>query len=120
MKLTISDNSKNYTCTVVEIKNIFPIEGADKIQRCVVQGNDIVCSKDVKVGDVMLYFPALCKLNLNFCKYNNLFSDSSLNLNKTSKGYLNSKGRTKAIKLKNTISQGLLMPLESLNFINEL
>jgi len=120
MKITVKENSKNYACSVVEIKNLFPIEGADKIQRCTINGNDVIVSKDIKLGDIMLYFPALCKLNLDFCRYNNLFSDSSLNLNKTSKGYLNSKGRTKAIKLKNTISQGLLMPLESLNFINEL
>ena len=29
MKLTIQENSKNYACSVVEIKELFPIEGAD-------------------------------------------------------------------------------------------
>jgi hypothetical protein len=53
MKLSIKENSTNYVCTVVEIKDLFPIEGADKIQRCVVNGNDVVVSKDVKLGDIL-------------------------------------------------------------------
>lgn len=120
MELKIKEGSENYCCTVVKIKDLHLMEGCDNIQRCVVEGNDVVVSKSVKKDDIMLYFPALCRLNLDYCRYNNLFSEVSLNLDKNSKGYLNSKGRTRAIKLKNVVSQGLLMPLESLNFINEL
>ena len=67
MKLTIKENSTNYVCTVVEIKNLFPIEGADKIQRCNVNGNDVVVSKDVKLGDKMLYFVSGTRLNSEYC-----------------------------------------------------
>ena len=119
MKITVKENSKNYACSVVEIKNLFPIEGADKIQRCNINGNDVIVSKDIKLGDKMLYFPALCKLNLDFCKFNNLFSNTELNADTNKKGYLSSNGRTKALKLRGIISDGLLMPLESLNFINK-
>lgn len=38
MELKIKENSRNYTCCVIEIKNLFPIEEADKIQKCVVNG----------------------------------------------------------------------------------
>lgn len=31
MKLSVKGGSTNYGCTVVEIKNLFPIEGADFI-----------------------------------------------------------------------------------------
>jgi tRNA-binding EMAP/Myf-like protein len=116
MKITIKENSNNYVCTVVEIKDLFPIEGADKIQRCVVNGNDVVVSKDVKLGDKMIYFVSGTRLNLDFCKFNNLFSDSQLNADVNKKGYLSSNGRTKALKLRGIISDGLLMPLESLGF----
>jgi len=49
MKITVKENSKNYACSVVEIKNLFPIEGADKIQRCNINGNDVIVSKDIKL-----------------------------------------------------------------------
>ena len=44
MKLTIREDSKNYTCTVVEVKEIFPIENADNIVRTVINGNNVVIS----------------------------------------------------------------------------
>lgn len=116
MKLTIKEDSKNYSCTVVEIRNIFPIEGVEKIQRCVVQGNDIVTSKDVKVGDKMLYFVSGTKLNEEYCSKNNLLDKEELNYDKTSRGFISHKQfRVKSIKLKGVISNGMLMPLSSLN-----
>lgn len=117
MKLSIKENSKNYVCTVVEIKNIFPIEGADKIQRCLVNGNDVVVSKDVKIGDIMLYFVSGTRLNEQYCKFNNLLDKAELNNDTTKKGFISHKQfRVKAIKLKGIISDGMLMPLSSLMF----
>ena len=115
MKLSIKENSTNYVCTVVEIKNLFPIEGADKIQRCVVNGNDVVVSKDVKLGDKMLYFVSGTKLNEDYCKYNNLLDKAESNNDTTKKGFISHKQfRVKAIKLRGIISDGMLMPLLSL------
>jgi tRNA-binding EMAP/Myf-like protein len=117
MKLSIKENSTNYVCTVVEIKNLFPIEGADKIQRCVVNGNDVVVSKDVKLGDKMLYFVSGTKLNEDYCKYNNLLDKAESNNDTTKKGFISHKQfRVKAIKLRGIVSDGMLMPLESLGF----
>ena len=79
MKLSINDNSKNYACSVVEIKNIFPIEGADNIVRTNVNGNDVVVSKDTKIGDIMLYFVSGTRLNQDYCKYNNLLDKAEMN-----------------------------------------
>ena len=36
MKLTIKENSKNYVCSVVEIKQVFDIENADNIKKVIV------------------------------------------------------------------------------------
>jgi tRNA-binding EMAP/Myf-like protein len=117
MKLSIKENSTNYVCTVVEIKNLFPIEGADKIQRCVINGNDVVVSKDVKLGDKMLYFVSGTKLNEDYCKYNNLLDKAESNNDTTKKGFISYKQfRVKAIKLRGIVSDGMLMPLESLGF----
>ena len=116
MKKTIKENSKNYACSVVEIKDVFPIEGADKIQRCNVNGNDVVISKDIKIGDKMLYFVSGTRLNSDYCKYNNLLDKAEFNIDTTKKGFISYKQfRIKAIKLKGIISDGMLMPLDSLD-----
>lgn len=115
MKLAVKENSKNYACSVVEIKELFPIEGADKIQRCVIFGNDIVTSKDIKVGDKMLYFVSGTRLNFDYCKYNNLLDKAEDNKDTTKKGFISHKQyRVKAIKLRGIISNGMLMPIISL------
>jgi hypothetical protein len=120
MKLSIKQGSENYACTVVEIDKLFPIEGADKIQRALILNNDVIVSKDVKIGDKMLYFVSGTKLNSEYCKYNNLFTDKTLNKDTEKTGYISPKQcRVKAIKLRGVISDGILMPLESLvNFYN--
>lgn len=115
MKLKIDENSKNYACQVVDINKLFPIEGADKIQRCNINGNDVIVSKDVKIGDKMLYFVSGTKLNPDFCKFNNLLTDAEQNKNKKA-GYISHKQfRVKAIKLKGVISDGILLPVNSLD-----
>ena len=115
MKLTINDNSKNYACSVVEIKNIFPIEGADNIVRTNVNGNDIVVSKDTKIGDIMLYFVSGTKLNIDYCIKNNLLDKAEMNNDPNKRGFISYKQfRVKAIKLRGVISDGILMPLSSL------
>ena len=117
MKLSIKRGSENYVGTVVEIKNIFNIENADKIVRTNIFGNDIIISKDVNIGDKMIYFISGTKLNSDFCKYNNLLTDKEQNNDKTKTGYISPKQfRVKAIKLKGIISDGILLPLSSLEF----
>ena len=46
MKLTIKTGSENYVASVVKIKEILPIEGADKIGKVIVNGNVVVTSKE--------------------------------------------------------------------------
>jgi hypothetical protein len=116
MTLSVNENSKNYACSVVEVKKILPIEGADMIVKTIVNGNTVVCSKNVKEGDIMLYFVSGTKLNADYCKKNNLYDKSEENLDTAQKGFISFKQkRVKAIKLRGEISDGMLMPLSSLN-----
>jgi hypothetical protein len=114
LKLSIKDNSKNYTCTVVQIDNLHNIEGADRIKRTVVLGNNVIVGLDTKIGQKMLYFNSGTKLNEEYCKYNNLYDKAELNADPTKKGYIGSKSRVSAVKLKGIISDGILMPIGSL------
>jgi hypothetical protein len=121
MKLTIEKGSENYVCSVVKLTKTFPIEGADKIVRTEIFGNDVIISKDINLGELMIYFNSGTKLNAEFCKYNNLYSNKENNINPEAKpGYFSKTGRTKAIKLRNIISDGILLPLSSLEYINNL
>lgn len=116
MKLEVTENSKNYACSVVEIKDLFPIEGADAIVRTVVNGNNVVVPKSTEVGSKMLYFVSGTKLSTDYCKNNNLYDKEENNLDTSKRGFISSKqARVKAIKLRGIISDGMLMPLDSLN-----
>lgn len=117
MKLKIKEGSENYTCVVVQISELFPIEGADRIQRAVVNSENIIVSKDVVIGNRMLYFESGTKLNESFCAWNNLLDKAELNKDQT-KGYISYKKlRVKSVTLKKVVSNGLLIPVSSLNLL---
>lgn len=119
MKISIKENSKNYACAVVEIKEVHSIEGADRVQKVIVQGNEVVCSKDVKVGDTMLYFCSGTKLNEDYCRFNNLLDKAEMNNDTSVKGFISHKQfRCKAVKLRGIVSNGMLMPLNSLDALH--
>lgn len=118
MKLTVDENSENYPCTVVKIGTPFEIPNANKIQRVVLLGNNVIVSKEVKEGDVMLYFVAGTQLSEDLCFQNNLYDDPALNQDTTQKGYISAKRRlVKALKLRNVVSDGMLLPLSALNYL---
>lgn len=119
MILDILPGSENYTAQIVKINNLHPIPDADVIQRTVINGNDIVIPTTTKLGDEMIYFVAGTKLNEDYCKNNNLLDSASLNIDTSKKGFISHKQfRVKAIKLKGVISNGMLMPLQSVDSIN--
>lgn len=114
MRLDILENSRNYTCTVVQIGKTFPIEGADKIKRTVVNGNDVVIQNSVNEGDVLLYFVSGTKLSPDYCFENNLYDSASENKDTEKRGFISFRQkRVRAIKLRGIISDGMLMPLDS-------
>ena len=114
--LTSSENmSHEYCCTIVQIGEIKPIEGADKIVQTEVEGRTIVIGKDeVKEGDIMFYVSNECELNKDFLYVNNLYDDPSLNQDSEKKGYINKRGRVRMIKLRGVYSMGFLFPVEAM------
>lgn len=120
MKITTHEDSTNYACTVVKMGEMHPIEGADNIQRTVLYGNNLIVSKAVQEGDVMLYFVAGTQLSEDLCFNNNLYDSHELNKDTSEKGYISGKRRlVKALKLRGTISDGMLLPLSALDYIAE-
>jgi len=76
-----NDISHEYCCTVVKIGEIIPIEGANTVAKTLVNGREIVISKDIKEGDLMIYASNECQLNSDFMSINNLYEDYTLNSN---------------------------------------
>jgi hypothetical protein len=125
MKLSKPKNS-NYAAIVVEIKHLIPLEGCDNVQAAIIMNNQVIVSKDVKVGDVGIYFPVECALSKEYLSHNNLYRvhKNKVNLNNdiTSKGgYFEENGRVRCIKFLNKHkSEGLYMPITSISdFLEE-
>lgn len=117
MKLSINKESDNYCANIVQIKEVFPIKDADNIVKTIIFGNSVIISKQINVGDIVLYFNSGTQLSEDFCKYNNLYSDCLLNLNTNKTGYFSHQRRVKAINLKKTDSDGIILPLNSLDYL---
>ena len=112
-----------YSAYVVKIEKLRKHTNADRLMIATVFGNDVIVGKDVKVGDVMVYFPTDGRLGLEFAEKNNLLRKKDKD-GKNTGGYLDPKKRhIRAIKLRGEESDGLLTSLDSLSHfcdINEL
>lgn len=126
-----NEMSTEYCISVVRLGEILPIENADSIAKTLVNGREIVISKDKKEGDIMLYASNECQLNFDFMHVNNLFQDYTLNANadevakwleenadateeektlyrQKHSGYFDKKCRVRMKKLRGTLSMGFL------------
>lgn len=106
--------NENYAATVVEIKNIIPLDNCDNVVHTNIFGNLVIVGKDTKVGDKVLFFPVETKLSIQYLSENNLFRDNTLNTNNTEKGYFEENGRIRCVKFRTHRSQGFVIPVYSL------
>ena len=119
MKLNKPKNL-NYCATVVEIKTLVSLENCDNVQAAIIFGNQVIVGKDVKIGDVGLFFPVECQLSKEYLSVNNLYRKSELNSDKIQKGYFEENGRIRCVKFRGNKSEGLYMPIISAgDFIDE-
>lgn len=116
MKLEMLGN-QNYCATIVKIENVIPLEKCDNIVATTIFGNNIIVSKDVKIGDVGIYFPVETSIKDIFLKANNLYRDKELNSDKDKMGFFELNGRVRCMKLRGFKSEGFWIPLESLFWI---
>lgn len=111
--------NENYAAVVVQIKTLVPIPNCDNVVHAVIMGNQVVVSKDLKFGDIGLYFPLETQLSESYLSNNNLYRKSELNTDPTQKGYFEENGRIRCVKFRGNKSEGLFMPLESLKFADD-
>lgn len=109
--------NKNYAAVVVEIKTLKPLVNADRVQGAIIFGNQVIVDLDTKIGDIGLYFPLETQLSKEYLSSNNLYKNKDLNVDKTKAGYFEENGRIRCVKFRGNNSEGLFMPITSLDFI---
>lgn len=120
MKLSISKNANiNYLAKIVEIKDFTPHINPEvtKLKCAHVDGYNVIVGIDEKPGK-FVYFPTSSCINSQFLSYANLYKHPELNSSPEKTGIFEDNGRVKAIRLKNQVSEGFLLPINILlNFI---
>lgn len=101
---------------IAELKNLQPIEGADRIVQGTIFGETVIVSKDHVEGEIGVLFDCETQLSEEFCKNNNLFRHSNLNGDASKTGYLEDDRRVRAIRLKGVKCSGLWLPISCLNY----
>lgn len=102
---------------VAKLKDLKPIENADRIQQATIYGETVIISKDHQEGELGILFDCETQLSHEFCHYNNLYRHTHLNINPEKSGYLDDNRRIRPIRLKGVQCSGLWMPIESLTFL---
>lgn len=103
-----------YCGYVCEVKELRKHPNADRLQLATFFGNTTIVDMTVKEGDVGIYFPVGLALSEKFCRTNRLLREKDANGNKCG-GYLDPQRRNiVAIKLLGEKSDGLWLPLKSL------
>ena len=101
---------------VVKVEHLRKHSNADRLQIATFFGNDTSVDLSVKVGDLGVYFPVDLQLSEEYCTKNNLVRKKDENGNNIG-GFLDpDKRNIKAIKLRGEKSDGLFMPLCSLDY----
>lgn len=115
MKLERTEDS-NYNAIVTTITKLVPFDNCDNVQGTLIFGFQCVVSKDVQVGDMGIFFMAETQLSEKYCHNNNLFRHSDLNRDQSQVGYIEDNRRIKAVKFRGNRSDGLFMPLSSIDW----
>ena len=102
----------SYQAYIVELKSIIPHPNADRLNIAHVFGMNVIIGKEMKVGDVVAYFPSDGQLSLEFAAFNNLIRKRDENGVEVG-GYMDpTKRNIKAIKLRGERSDGIIISID--------
>lgn len=113
MKLSKSKRANvNYLAKIVDIKNFRAHSNPEvtRLKCCTIDGFNIITGIDSQPG-LYVYFPTACCINPDFLRYCNLYRHKELNNDPEQTGMFEDNGRVKAIRLKNELSEGFIMPI---------
>lgn len=106
-----------YKAYITPLKNVREHWNADKLMLATVLGNQIVIGKTYHEGQMGVYFPPDGQLSQEFADANNLIEKRDEEGKKIEgTGYLSHKRRIRSMNLRSEKSEGLWLPVESLEF----
>ena len=104
---------------IVKVNALRPHPNADRLQIATFFGNDTCVNIDVTLGEVGIYFPSDLQLSEEYCECNHLCRKKRDGTPDT--GYMDpDKRNVTAIKLRGEKSDGLFLPLKSLETFGDI
>ena len=109
-----------YTAFITRLKNVRPHPNADRLQMGECFGNTVIVSLEYEDNQLGVYFPSDGQLSVEFATVNNLVRKKDENGNNIG-GYMDpDKRNITAIKLRGEKSDGLFLPLSSLETFGDI
>ena len=109
-----------YYAYITRLKNVRPHSNADRLKLGDCFGNTVVVSLDYEENQLGIYFPSDGQLSVEFAEKNNLVRKKDENGNNIG-GYMDpDKRNVTAIKLRGEKSDGLFLPLTSLEAFGDI
>ena len=109
-----------YTAFITRIKNMRPHPNADRLQMGECFGNTVIVSMEYEDNQLGVYFPSDGQLSTEFAEANNLLRKKDENGNNIG-GYMDPEKRNiTAIKLRGEKSDGVFLPLKSLETFGDI
>ncbi|MGN0246936.1 MAG: 2'-5' RNA ligase [Lachnospiraceae bacterium] len=109
-----------YTAFITRIKNLRPHPNADRLQMGECFGNTVIVSLEYVDNQLGIYFPSDGQVSVEFAEANNLVRKKDENGNNVG-GYMDpNKRNVTAIKLRGEKSDGLFLPLSSLESFGDI
>ena len=103
--------------TICRLTEPIKIEGADNVVKYELYGETIVTQNNTKAGDLGILFDCETQLSAEFCRLNDLYDDSELNVTFGTKGYISSKNRrVRPITLRGVKVSAMWMPIKSIRY----
>lgn len=114
MIFEVKGDNANYAAKIVELPSPRKHNNADKLQCVNIDNNNVITGLDAKEGDLYVFFPVECAINLEYLKWSNSFAAADRNKDTNKKGFFGNAGRVRAIKLRGEKSEGYIIPASEL------
>lgn len=107
--------NENYCCTVLKVHHLIDLPGLDNLKGVSCFGQLALVSKEIQVGQLVLFFGPQTKLSDDFCSFNDLYRKVEQNKNGGT-GFFD-KNVVKPLKLRGNVSTSFVCPVTHLSYL---